>query len=112
VAFFQDLAAMVMAQIEPQHAFGRVDPRIGLPNRLLPFDDLDDMAMDDLAQSRHRVVLVDLASPKQVSHASRVMGASCVDDTICEAVQKTRSGIAPDRKACDVARTQLAFLGA
>jgi hypothetical protein len=28
-----DLAAMVMAQIELQHAYGRVDPLSGLPNR-------------------------------------------------------------------------------
>lgn len=29
-----DLAAMVMAQVELEHAFGRIDPTSGLPNRL------------------------------------------------------------------------------
>ncbi len=29
----KDLAKMVMSQIELQHAFGRLDPLSGLPNR-------------------------------------------------------------------------------
>ena len=36
-----DLAAMVMAQIELQHAFGRIDPLSGFPNRTQFMEDLD-----------------------------------------------------------------------
>ena len=40
----QDLAAMVMAQIELQHAFGRIDPVSELPNRNQFIEDLGDLA--------------------------------------------------------------------
>ena len=40
MASLHDLAAMVMAQIELQHAFGRVDPLSGLPNHNQFIEDL------------------------------------------------------------------------
>jgi GAF domain-containing protein len=46
LAALTDLAAMVMAQIELQHAFGRIDPVSGLPTRNQFCDDLADMARD------------------------------------------------------------------
>jgi hypothetical protein len=45
-AALQDMAAMVMAQIELRHAFGRVDPLSGLPNRNQFLDDFGDLALD------------------------------------------------------------------
>ncbi len=42
MAALGDLAKMVMAQIELQHAFGRRDPLSGLPNRNQLIDDLAD----------------------------------------------------------------------
>lgn len=40
MAALGDLAEMVMSQIELQHAFGRIDPLSGLPNRTQFLDDL------------------------------------------------------------------------
>jgi hypothetical protein len=45
-AALQDMAAMVMAQIELRHAFGRVDPLSGLPNRNQFIDDFGDLALE------------------------------------------------------------------
>ena len=47
-----DLAAMVMSQIELQHAFGRVDPLSGLPNRSQLMEDLGDLALDKAGTAR------------------------------------------------------------
>ena len=68
-----DLAAMVMAQIELQHAFGRIDPVSGLPNRTQFFEDMEDLARTDARGSSRYLVLVDIANPEQVSEA-----ATCV----------------------------------
>ncbi|WP_404398940.1 GAF domain-containing protein [Idiomarina loihiensis] len=42
-ALLQDMAAMVMDQIELQHAFGRIDPVTGLPNRNQFVEDIEDL---------------------------------------------------------------------
>jgi EAL domain-containing protein (putative c-di-GMP-specific phosphodiesterase class I)/GGDEF domain-containing protein len=110
LASLTDLAAMVMAQIELQHAFGRVDPLSGMPNRVQFIEDLEDLARDRPENERRLAVLVDLASPEQISNSIRVMGASYVDDMVSEAVRTIRSSIGPRRKAYHIAMTQFALL--
>lgn len=110
LASLTDLASMVMSQIELQHSIGRVDPVSGLPNRHQFFDDLDDIAKEQTGEAQRIAVLVDLASPEQLSHASRVMGVTYVDDLISEAVEALCSGIDPTRKSYHVAGCQFAFL--
>ncbi len=105
-----DLAAMVMAQIELQHAFGRVDPLSGLPNHTQFIEDLDDLVADRPLLERRLAVLVDVANPAQLSNVTRVMGSSFLDDMIQEAALAIRSAIGPTRKAYHVAPTQFAFL--
>ena len=105
-----DLAAMVMAQIELQHAFGRADPLSGLPNRHQFIEDLDDLARNRPPGERHIAVLVDLASPEQLDDAARVAGPGYVDEMVLETAQMIRSAIGPARKAYHVAATQFAFL--
>lgn len=58
MAALNDLAQMVMSQIELQHAFGRVDPLSGLPNRTQFLDDLDDLGRDDPGRRRLAVLLI------------------------------------------------------
>ena len=79
-----DLAAMVMAQIELQHAFGRIDPISGLPTRNQFRDDLTDLARDRGGEPRFAVV-VDLARDDQISRIARAMGGARVDEMIREA---------------------------
>lgn len=109
MAALNDLAQMVMSQIELQHAFGRIDPLSGLPNRTQFLDDLDDLGRDDPGR-RRLAVLVELARAEQVNHGARVMGSSYVDDMVQEAVRTLRSALGPGRRAYHVAATQFVFL--
>lgn len=104
-----DLAEMTMSQIEMQHAFGRVDPLSGLPNRTQFLDDLDDLGRDVPGQRRY-AVLVDLARNDQLDNGARVIGPAFVDDMVQEAARALRTTLGPGRTAYHVAATQFAFL--
>ena len=105
-----DLAAMVMSQIELQHAFGRVDPNSGLPNRNQFFEDLTDLSKDQPTGKPRLLVLVDLASSEQLNSAARVVGPSYLDNLVREAAQAIRTSGGSARKVYHVAVTQFAFL--
>ncbi|WP_279603453.1 putative bifunctional diguanylate cyclase/phosphodiesterase [Methylobacterium sp. E-041] len=105
-----DLAAMVMSQIELQHAFGRIDPISELPNRTQFFDDLSDLARNDTTKARNIVIVVDLISVEQMNHAVRVMGSAVIDDLVRISARNFRSLIGPHRKAYHIGSTQLAAL--
>lgn len=109
LAALEDLAQMVMAQIELQHAFGRIDPISGLANRIQFFDDLEDLGRDDPGQLR-QVVLVELAGHEQVNEGIRVLGPDYVDTMVQEAARTLRRLLGPGRPAYHVAATQFAFL--
>lgn len=109
LALLKDLAAMVMSQIELQHAMGRIDPVSGLPNRTQFTEDLDDLAHDHPGQ-RRLVVLVDLANPEQISNTMRAVGPSYLDEMIKEAAWVIRLCIGAARKAYHIGPTQFAFL--
>jgi len=109
LAALVDLAAMVMAQIELQHAFGRVDPVSGMPNRNQLREDLLDLARDRPGEERFAVV-VDLARDDQISRIARAMGASRVDELIREAALALRGALGGGRTCYYVGPTQFAFL--
>jgi EAL domain-containing protein (putative c-di-GMP-specific phosphodiesterase class I)/GAF domain-containing protein len=109
LAGLTDLAAMVMAQIELQHAFGRIDPLSGLPNRTQFLDDLEDLARDEPDSSRF-AVLIDLAFAEQLSAGTRVMGPSYIDEMVQNATRTLRVLIVPRRTIYHVAATQFAFI--
>ncbi|MDO9708036.1 putative bifunctional diguanylate cyclase/phosphodiesterase [Paracraurococcus lichenis] len=110
MAALADLAAMVMAQIELQHAFGRVDPLSGMPNRIQFLEDLEDMARDRPPGEPRIAVLIDLASPERLSAAVRVMGSVYLDDMIRLAGRILRAAMPAGCKAYHVAATQFAFV--
>jgi len=106
----RDLAAMVMSQIELQHAFGRIDPISELPNRTQFIDDLSDLARDH-AQGQQRIaVVVDLIAVDQMNHVVRVRGQAAIDAMVMAAARNFRLLIGPQRKAYHVGATQLAVL--
>lgn len=109
-AGLSDMAAMVMAQIELQHAVGRRDPVSGLPNRTQFFEDLADMANEFAAGERRCAVLVNLASAEQLGNASRVMGASYLDSMVGEAVRALRACLGAGTTLYHVATTQFVFV--
>ncbi|MGM0525491.1 MAG: sensor domain-containing phosphodiesterase [Pseudomonadota bacterium] len=76
-ALLRDMAAMVMDQIELQHAFGRIDPVTGLPNRNQFIEDIEDLKRD---QSGLRYALhVDLFDENQIRSLQRVVGLPSLD---------------------------------
>jgi len=103
----QDLATMVMAQIELQHALGRVDPVSGLPNRNQFIGDFTDIELADAAGDMRLAALVSLASPQELSDAQRVMGAGYLDEMVRDAVPQLR--LAGAGKIYHVGTTQFAF---
>ncbi|AJP70629.1 putative bifunctional diguanylate cyclase/phosphodiesterase [Sphingomonas hengshuiensis] len=109
MAALHDLAQMVMAQIELQHAFGRIDPLSGLPNRTQFLDDLADLGRDTPGRPR-LAVLVDLARGEQLNNGVRAMGSAYVDAMVRDAARALRTLLGPDRTAYHVAATQFAFL--
>jgi EAL domain-containing protein (putative c-di-GMP-specific phosphodiesterase class I)/GGDEF domain-containing protein len=108
IAALKDLAAMVMAQIELQHAFGRVDPLSGLPNRTQFIEDLEDLGRERRGE-RRLAVLIDLAPPEQLSRGLRVLGPAFMDAMIRQATPLVRAAVTPD-KVYHVAATQYAVL--
>lgn len=103
----QDLATMVMAQIELQHALGRIDPISGLPNRNQFISDFTDLELAGPAGDMRLAALVSLASPQELSDAQRVMGSGYLDEMVRDAVPLLRLGGAG--KIYHVASTQFAF---
>lgn len=103
-----DLAAMVMAQIELQHAFGRVDPSTGLSNRNQMVDDIADAARDFPGEERV-AVLIDLLPVQQLSDALRVIGPGFVDELGRTAVQRLREAF-PQCKLYQVDNTHLGLV--
>jgi EAL domain-containing protein (putative c-di-GMP-specific phosphodiesterase class I)/GGDEF domain-containing protein len=105
-----DLAAMVMAQIELQHAFGRVDPLSGLPNRNQFIEDFDDLQIDRPPGEPGVAVLVNLATPQQLAHAARAMGPSYLDELITDAAHWLRGQAGPAIQVYHVATVQFVLL--
>lgn len=109
LAALVDLAAMVMAQIELQHAFGRIDPVSGLPMRAQFRDDVLDLARSRAGQPGI-VVLVDIARDEQISRIGRVLGGARVDDLVREASRSLRAAVGAERSLYHVGAAQFAFL--
>lgn len=109
LAALTDLAAMVMEQIELQHAFGRIDPISGLPTRAQFCDDLADLALDCPRQARI-VVVADLARDDQIAKIVGAMGAARLDEMVREAAHAIQNILGPDRTAYHVGATQFAFV--
>jgi len=109
IAALNDLAKMVMAQIELQHAFGRLDPLSGLPNRNQFLDDLADLGRDHPGERRLAVV-VDLARHEQLDNGLRVMGAAYFDRIVRQAARTISTAVGQERTTYHVAATQFAYL--
>jgi len=104
-----DLAAMVMAQIELLHAFGRIEPVSGLPNRHQLVEDLEDEARDHPGGLRS-LVLLELAEAARLQEAARVLGPETVDELVREAAAALRSEFGPHPKLYQVGIAQLGWV--
>src|SRR5690606_30829537 len=78
IAALKDLSAMVMAQIDLQHAVGRVDSSTGLPNYNQFIEDLDDLSRD-APGAVYYALSTELVDLSQASSLQRVMGPSYLE---------------------------------
>lgn len=85
-ALLHDMAAMVMDQIELQHAFGRLDPVTGLPNRNQFIEDIEDLRRDR-QQGLWYAFHVDLFDENQIRSLQRVMGLPSLDSMAREVTE-------------------------
>ncbi len=104
-----DLASMVMSQIELQHAFGRIDPISGLPNRVQFGDDLGDLGRSAPDEDRIAVAL-DLAQPRQIERLSAVMGPAACERVVKDAARSLTSFLGRGIPIYHVSATQFVFL--
>ncbi|WP_432380410.1 putative bifunctional diguanylate cyclase/phosphodiesterase [Duganella sp. P38] len=105
-----DLAGMVMSQIELQHALGRVDAVSRLPNRQQFIDDFHDLQSDAQQGERRLAILLNLATPDQLTHAARAMKSSYLDELVSEGARWLRSQIGPKRRIYHVSTAQFMLL--
>lgn len=109
ITALQDLASMVMSQIELQHAFGRIDPISGLPNRLQFTDDLADMERD-IPGSERLAVAFDLAQPHEMERLLAVMGPAACDRVVQDAARALKMFLGPQTRVYHVSATQFVYL--
>jgi len=109
MASLNDLAGMVMAQIELQHALGRIDPISGQPNRKQFQEDFNDLAEDGNRLAPRLCVMVNLAKYEEVRDSVRVMGSTAIDDYIRRAAIRLKGLIGRERTLYHVAETQFVF---
>ena len=110
IASLQDLAAMVMAQIELQHAYGRIEPVSGLPNRTQFSEDVSDLLRGPAWRTAYTGVLIDLAETRQLDDLSRVMGTAEIDAKVRDAAQRLRAIVGGKTTLYHVSTTQFAFI--
>lgn len=109
-AALRDLAAMVMSQIELQHAYGRIDPVSGLANRHQFVEDLQDLDPAGDAAGRRLVVLIDIGRTDQVSGLTSAHGSIAIEDIITETARRLEKELGPTRIVYHVGPTQFVFL--
>ncbi|MDO1583027.1 sensor domain-containing phosphodiesterase [Rhizobium oryzicola] len=107
MATLADLAAMVMDQVELQHAVGRIEVTSGLPNRIQMINDLTDLAQGD--HTPRIAGLLDLAQTAQFDRVSRVVGAGYLDRVIKRVTAILADHVGPHGMAYHIGPTQFVF---
>jgi EAL domain-containing protein (putative c-di-GMP-specific phosphodiesterase class I)/GGDEF domain-containing protein len=105
-----DLAGMVMAQIELQHALGRVDAVSGMPNRHQFIEDFHDLQLDAAQGEQRLAVLINVATPEQLARAARAMKSSYLDELMTDSARWLRAEIGPGHRIYHVASAQFILL--
>lgn len=109
IATLRDLASMVMAQIELQHAVGRIDPVTGLANYNQFVEDLEDLALDHPGQTT-LILSAELIDFSQSSSLQRVMGPAYLEELSRAAGQTLQQTLGADTKLYHIGPCQFAHL--
>jgi EAL domain-containing protein (putative c-di-GMP-specific phosphodiesterase class I) len=105
----QDLAGMVLSQIELQNTIGCVEPSSGFPNQYQFFEDIEALARRAPGQPA-LAILVDLASSAQVGQGLRVLGADYVDRLMRGALARIAPAIQRPSRVYHVTPTRFALV--
>ncbi|MDQ0457811.1 sensor domain-containing phosphodiesterase [Rhizobium paknamense] len=103
-----DLAAMVMDQIELQHAVGRIEASSGLPNRFQLINDLSDLHLQSDGTPR-LMGLLDLAHTAQFDRLSRALTPGHLDGIIQSVVRILNEHVGAATTPYHIGPTQFAF---
>lgn len=104
-----DLSAMVMAQIELQHALSRVDPVTMLPNHSHFADDLEDLSRNQPGATRY-ALFIELTGALELNATMRVMGAAQIDALAREGCNELRSWFGEGNTLYSLGPCQYLFL--
>jgi len=91
IARLQDLAALVMDQINFQHAAGRRHVVSGLPNRFQFLEDLSDL--DRISDSSHLALCIDLLEPNHSLNILGILGTQYLDDFVRAAIAVVQAAV-------------------
>tara|TARA_R110002020_G_scaffold55714_1_gene154317 strand:- start:25395 stop:26579 length:1185 start_codon:yes stop_codon:yes gene_type:complete len=94
MTLLQDLAAMVMDQIELQHAYGRIDALTGLPNRSQMNDDIQDMSRQPGLRPAY-IMFSELVDVTSMGSLQRVMGPAYFEE-LCRSASRLLSEHNPE----------------
>lgn len=108
-ASLRDFAAMVMAQVELEHDYGRRDPLSRLPNRYQLANDLADLARARPGTPRV-LLLASLLDLARLQELVSVMGTRFLDDLVQASSQAIRERVGPGRTAYHVGVVSYAVL--
>ncbi len=106
----QDLAGMVMAQIEIQNMIGRIDATSGQANQHQLFEDLEEQA----AQGPGRAVAavaIEIMSPDNAAHALRVLGTGHAETLTKHVLRALQRGLGNAARVYHVGQMRCAVLG-
>lgn len=109
ISSLEDLAAMVMTQIELQHSMGRIDPTTGLPNYNQFVEDMEDLGRD-FPGAAYSVLSTELIDLSQSSFLQRVMGPTYLDDLSKAAARKLQQLLGVSPKLYQIGHCQFAHL--
>ncbi len=105
----EDLAAMVMTQIDLQRAVGRTDPTTGFPNYVSFVEDFEDLAKDSPGATRF-VLSIELIDLEQVNALQRLMGPAYLDELSQAAAQGLVKRLGDSARTYHVGPCQFAYV--
>jgi|26BtaG_2_1085354.scaffolds.fasta_scaffold02291_3 EAL domain-containing protein (putative c-di-GMP-specific phosphodiesterase class I)/GGDEF domain-containing protein len=105
----QDLAAMVMTQIDLRRAVGRTDPITGLPNYVSFVEDLEDLAKDSPGVACF-VLSIEPIDLEQVNALQRLMGPAYLDELSQAVGQKLVKQLGDVARIYHVGPCQFAYI--
>ncbi|MGI4862157.1 MAG: putative bifunctional diguanylate cyclase/phosphodiesterase [Janthinobacterium lividum] len=109
IAALHDFAAMVMAQIELQHDYGRVDLMSGLPNRHELLDTID--SLQRAPENVVRVILlIDLLDPRRTQEIVNALGSAYLDAFVRASSRILKDGVDEHTGLYHVGLTSYAIL--